>query len=1047
MGGIEVGAFDATGYRQRVLSKLRSASRLDLDDPFFIVDLPVDVDDTELIRARISALVGFWNKERSPNYKALTAELAKHRADLEAVLLDPARRAACAEKVRATRAAADADRYGALDSLAEKLVARYQGLPRSRMPSLARLAKARGLDDAAFAAWAAGQHVIEDGSDAEPLAAGVRAQIRGDLDEFGRLTGESSRSATLWTFLGIAPTTSGPEIAARHAELTAANERRQHDHQMTIVANLLTYVRQHLMTGDAARYAASLIEDAKDRLRDTVAEKVIVDGELNAADYEACVRKVVGFGFGLSSEQARLAVRRVATELGATLAVAPAVDYLVCPNCREPQPADGQQACRYCGADLYQQCPQCGQQVEAAAVACPLCGASFLAIQAVREQLALARAELAQGRPSAARERLALAAGTARSAAGVARGRAGSAGSAGPTGSAGPRGAPALDSEIAALSEEVDRVLATAQSDWRAVARDLAASRLYAAVDRIARIASVAADVAGPGGESAPDQLAELAARKAAVQGEIAAARGLPDEQKEAALGRILASAADCGEAIDLLAALPLLPPARLRAEVTADTVALHWDASPSAGAVSYKVTRVTAAAGGSAAQTRALGTTTATEFEDAGAPGGAMIAHEVSAVSGRRASAAIRTDPILMARDVTSLAARADASGITLTWLLPISAGNVVVEREVDPQAGLSLPLRRARAEGQSWRDASPVAGVEFSYHVYAEYRDGDGVLVRTPGAAVRAKVAQRPRPVSELWASTSAGRTTIGWVRPPSGEVRIYAADGADRPLAAPDTEADLAELARRGRYVGAGQRRVVDEKARGMTTYTSVTVDGGQAVAGPSLVHLPVAAAGNAAVTDTGSELVLTFTLPPGVTEAVVAGRRDGPPSGPHDPAAQTWSTTNTKLEIDHGLHVPAPQDGLGWYFSIYSVLRDGAAKLAAPVGVQLKARDATPVTASYTVRRSGLVKKNIVIEVTGTDRLPELVVVSKPGAVPASVTDGAEAGRMAGGRETARIEVPAGTLALPAGLRVFPAAGLPGREFTIADPPEGTLLITG
>src|ERR1022692_3222816 len=404
MGGIEVGAFDATSYRQRVLSSLRSASRLDLDDPFFIVDLPVGVDDDELIRARISALVGFWNKERSPNYKALTAELAKHRADLEAVLLDPSRRAACAAKVRAARAAADADRYGALDSLAEKLVARYQGLPRSRMPSLAKLARARGLDDAAFAAWAATQHVVEDGTDAEPLPAGVRAQIRSDLDEFGRLTGDSSRSATLWTFLGIAPTTSAQEIAARHAELTGENERRQHDHQMTIVANLLTYVRQHLMTGDAARYAASLIEDAKDRLRDTVAEKVIVDGELNAADYEACVRKVIGFGFGLSSEQARLAVRRVATELGATLAVAPAVDYLLCPNCREPQQAGSQQACRYCGADLYQQCPACGQQVEAAAVACLLCGASFLAIQAVREQVAAARAELAQGHPSAARE-------------------------------------------------------------------------------------------------------------------------------------------------------------------------------------------------------------------------------------------------------------------------------------------------------------------------------------------------------------------------------------------------------------------------------------------------------------------------------------------------------------------------------------------------------------------------------------------------------------------------------------------------------------------
>src|SRR5258708_14315007 len=129
--------------------------------------------------------------------------------------------------------------------------------------------------------------------------------------------------------------TLGEEMGGREGELTSENERRQQAHLMTIVANLLTYTRQHLMTGDAARYAASLIEDAKDRLRDTVAEKVIVDGELNAADYEASVRKGIGFGFGLSSEQARLAVRRVATELAANPGVAPGLHRPRCPDCRE----------------------------------------------------------------------------------------------------------------------------------------------------------------------------------------------------------------------------------------------------------------------------------------------------------------------------------------------------------------------------------------------------------------------------------------------------------------------------------------------------------------------------------------------------------------------------------------------------------------------------------------------------------------------------------------------------------------------------------------
>jgi len=69
-----------------------------------------------------------------------------------------------------------------------------------------------------------------------------------------------------------------------------------------------------------------------------------------------------------------------------------------------------------------------------------------------------------------------------------------------------------------------------------------------------------------------------------------------------------------------------------------------------------------------------------------------------------------------------------------------------------------------------------------------------------------------------------------------------------------------------------------------------------------------------------------------------------------------------------------------------------------------------------------------------------------VRAKRGAVPSDAQDGMEVGRIPGGGRTARLELPPGAVTLPAGLRVFPAAGLPGREFTITDPPEPTLLIT-
>jgi hypothetical protein len=89
---------------------------------------------------------------------------------------------------------------------------------------------------------------------------------------------------------------------------------------------------------------------------------------------------------------------------------------------------------------------------------------------------------------------------------------------------------------------------------------------------------------------------------------------------------------------------------------------------------------------------------------------------------------------------------------------------------------------------------------------------------------------------------------------------------------------------------------------------------------------------------------------------------------------------------------------------------------------------------------------MVRRSTVIEVTASDRMPDLVVRAKRGAVPSDAQDGTEVGRLPGGGRTARLELPPAALTLPAGVRVFPAASLPGREFTLTDPPSPALMIT-
>ena len=184
----------------------------------------------------------------------------------------------------------------------------------------------------------------------------------------------------------------------------------------------------------------------------------------------------------------------------------------------------------------------------------------------------------------------------------------------------------------------------------------------------------------------------------------------------------------------------------------------------------------------------------------------------------------------------------------------------------------------------------------------------------------------------------TTSDGVTTLTWTPPPIGEVRIYADTATDVGVE-PNTEMDPAVLARSGRFVGSGQLRVVDRQAHGLVTYTPVTSDGTRAVTGPSLTHLAVAQVTRAAVVKTDTGVVVTFDLPPGVTEALVAARHDAYPVGPHDPTAQTWKVTNTKMQLDGGLHLPPSAEGVAWNIVVYTAVRVGSQLVVAPTGVSL------------------------------------------------------------------------------------------------------------
>jgi hypothetical protein len=989
---------DGNAYRKKVLARLVvdfSVADPETGDPFFVFDLDPGSDQATVV-ARIGDVVAFWQKERnSVKYKGVATDLVAARPRYEAVLTDPARRAAVAARVLAERAAADAERFADLDRLAGQLADRFGGVPAEKVDQLQMVARRSGTDDAAFADWLARQTILPArAARAEPWEAAIRRQIRSQLTELARQSPEPARYATLWTFLDLSPHCSDPQLIARHAELLAVNHGARHDSAKTRVGELLAQVKTRLLAeGGRDAYAASLRADAADLIYPDVAEMALVAGEVTAVDYETLVQRVIALGWGISNDDARSAVRSAATTLGASLALAPAVEYLICGQCRAPQaaPTRADRAgarCRYCAEVLYLSCPNCARLVETAAATCPDCGTSFTAYRRALALLDLARAELAGGRPVAAQQLL------ERSRQEITGGRPGS----GVVGSA-------------EAGAETAEALKAAGREWQVLEEEVSAGRIWAAYDRAARLHRLASDVPGPSGVTVDQRRSELATRKADVQRQVRVAAAEPPDAAEAALARLLATAVDCPEAIAALAGIPLAAPTGLQVRVTEAGVALEWRPSPAPAPVSYRVVRITALPERPAASAT-IGTTSATGLEDAGAPGGAELTYQVSALSGRRTSEPLSSAPVRLIRDITALRAESSADGVVLTWSGQVGGGSVVIERSTD-QARLK---RRIRPDQPNrYVDADVVPGPSYGYRVFVEYRRAGSAPTVTDGRSVSVRLSPRPIAVEDLWARSEPDGTVLNFSTPPDGIVQIYAGIGTT-PLAAPGTLLDpqqLAALVERARLVGAGRRRLIDIGAVGRIRYTPVTVVEDQAIVGVGLDHLAIGRVTNLAAGERGGSLLLTFDLPRGATEAMICWRFGEPPSGLGDPAAVTAKVTNTKLELGGGFEIVAPDDGHALHVAVYPALRLDGTLTPGPDPATLAARAARPVEIRYQVQRTGLLRRSLRVDVdAGSEALPSVVLVVCPGTqAPTAPESGSILGSAGGdGRSSASIDVP-------------------------------------
>lgn len=304
-------SFDGNDYRKRVLSAIEARGGAHTSDPFEYYDLPLGEADRmrhDAVLRQTEAVWAFWQKQRDhPKYRGLvTALLGMHEA-VAPLLRDPDTRSRLAVDARQLRAQRDSARYVELDAAMERLIERFGGIPAGKVDGLRRLGEAAGLDERSVEARIVRHPLLQDVA-AAPAAvpASVYRQVRGDLDELGRLLGVAP-PVSLYDLLGLPPGASRADVRAERLAAAARNRALRPDRRRALVDDLLAAVTALLVDGDPDGYLDAVAQDVLVRLRPRVALVVLVEDQLGVADHEALVDEAQAAGLDRARAEGVLA--------------------------------------------------------------------------------------------------------------------------------------------------------------------------------------------------------------------------------------------------------------------------------------------------------------------------------------------------------------------------------------------------------------------------------------------------------------------------------------------------------------------------------------------------------------------------------------------------------------------------------------------------------------------------------------------------------------------------------------------------------------------
>jgi hypothetical protein len=964
-----------------------------------------DQDDAA-IASRIGDVKAIWDKNlEHTRYGELARVLSAEHDDASLALLDPRERSRLAAQLQREQAEAAEQAEASMSdwrALLDEYVAGGGLTPGSRA-ALERIATSKGLDSGLV------RSELDRAPEAAPppvMEESVRRAVRKSLQDLARVVGEERLALSLFHAIGLDGITDDlAAVQRQYDEVNAQNQARGFGQAATAYKTVLANVKLHLLDADPRAYVEGLIRDVGAEMEFEVARSA-TDRVIDPTEAESLLQSAMRRG--LTDELGRRLISELAREHGARLEVGAAVDYVACPSCNTPHARpSAPDACKRCGAALFMACPvpDCRARNDATALRCQTCGTDLFKFAEATRRLRSLPEAVDSGRVGWAADEL------------EEIGRV-----------LGPDAIPAE------LRTRVETLVREAQAGWTEVEAAIAVRRLYDARRLLRDLVATAGDLPGPTGDLPSERAREVDRRLGEVDAALARARAATGADREAALSEAVALAEDCDEAVNALAAIPPLPPGPVAVELGPAGPVVTWRPSSTADA-RYVVRRVDTTSSASVV----VSSGGSTRYEDRDAEPGSVVRYEVATIRGRARSEAVQSPPLLVAREVAGLSV-VDGDGVVrLSWQPVPATARVIVQRTSEGDGS----RRELLADRGGVVDGDVENGRRYAYLVAVEYGGGS----RTEGVTVYGQPAAPPQGIETLILQPERGGVHIAFEWPPAGTVSVVRC--ATEPEVSCGDRIDPATLSTLGEVLAAGAAGSRDDPPSGVCWYLPVTIVGAVAVAGRPARYLALPDIGNVAAVDAAGQVKITWEWPEGVRVAQVMWRRDRQPLAPDEPGTEKAWVRFGEYRDRGGFTLDGGAAG-GLFAAVVPAVRvDGELTAATSIAkaARVAVRAAAKIDLHYVVRRAGMRKKRLEVEVQAPDGAtpPSLVLVARSGdLLPRSATEGEVLARLGGGGPLSS-SVDLGGRNRPLAVRLFLESSSSSSQFQLFDPDVDDLLI--